>query len=108
MSASGEDGSTRRDFLPEEDTVEYRLYSPEEEDEGPLAKMAAECTQHARHITRDHIWHYDSFSLEVCAGKRGEGRGAESLFTLCIPSRHVLYMHHRYLSTAHLWQHLLS
>lgn len=61
-----------REFLPQEDTIVYRLYIPEE-DESVLARLAEECSQHAGHITDRHIWHYDSFSLEVCAGKRGEG-----------------------------------
>ena len=60
-----------RDFpLPEEDTAVYRLYTLEE-DENLLSKLAADCNHHAQSITRNHIWHYDQFTLEVCAGKKG-------------------------------------
>ena len=80
MSESGEpDG---RDFhIPEEDTIVYRLYMLEK-DESILAKLAADCNQHAQSISRNHIWHYDRFSLEVvCAGKKlGEREGRELPF----------------------------
>ena len=77
MSDSGQpDG---RDFqIPEEDTIVYRLYTLEK-DESILAKLAADCIQHAQSITRNHIWHYDRFSLEViCAGKKLGERGWNS------------------------------
>ena len=65
-----------RDFqIPEEDTIVYRIYSPEK-DESIFGKLAADCIQHAQSITRNHIWHYDRFSLEVvCAGKNLGERG---------------------------------
>lgn len=71
MSVTGQAETDGSGFLPEEDTIEYRLYSLEE-DESLLAKLAVECSQLTQQITREHIWHYDRFSLEVCAGKRGE------------------------------------
>lgn len=79
MSVSSEAEAERRDFLPQEDTVEYHLYSLDE-DESQLATVASQCSQHAQQITREHIWHYDCFSLEVCAGNpgTGEGRGGGS------------------------------
>ena len=65
-----------RDFqIPEEDTIVYRIYSPEK-DESIFGKLAADCIQHAQSITRNHIWHYDRFSLEVvCAGNNLGERG---------------------------------
>jgi hypothetical protein len=84
--------SDGRDFqIPEEDTIVYRLYTLDK-DESILAKLAADCIQHAQSITRNHIWHYDRFSLEVvCAGKNLGERGGNSHFpTLML---HVDYIH---------------
>lgn len=77
MSDSGD--PDERDFqIPEEDTIVYRLYTLEK-DESILGKLAADCNQHAQSIARNHIWHYDRFSLEVvCAGRKRGERGGNS------------------------------
>ena len=69
--------------IPEEDTIVYRLYTLHK-DESLLSQLAADCNQHAQSISRNHIWHYDRFSLEVCAGKnRGEPPSDRWAGTLC-------------------------
>ena len=89
MSDSG--GPDGGDFqIPEEDTIVYRIYTLEK-DGSILAELAADCIQHAQSITRNHIWHYDRFSLEVvCAGKHlGERGGKPPLHRKCTSCRHV-------------------
>ena len=65
---------------PPEDTVFYKLFPVRDEREGAdeeldLACLAVKCSELAKRLSRDHVWHYQPFELGVCrhvtAGMRG-------------------------------------
>ena len=69
-----------RDSPPPEDTVFYKLF-PAGEERGDAEKeldltcLAVKCSDLAKKLTEDHVWHYESFQLGVClhvtTGMRG-------------------------------------
>ena len=65
--------------LPE-NTVFYRLFPASTSDrdavvEDELTCLAVKCTELAKKLTRDHVWHYDTFSLGVWPSARKGMRG---------------------------------
>ena len=69
-----------RDSPLPEDTVFYKLF-PAAEERGDVEKeldltcLAVKCSELAKKLAEDHLWHYESFQLGVChhvsTGMRG-------------------------------------
>ena len=60
-----------RESPPPEDTVFYKLFPARSEreeagEEPDLTCLAVKCSELARQLAREHVWHYRPFELEVC------------------------------------------
>ena len=73
---------------PPENTVIYRLFlsKTEKEDAGldrDLTCLAVKCTELARQLSEDHVWHYEPFTLGV-RPQGPEGIEIKKLCTECV------------------------
>lgn len=60
---------------PPENTVSYRLFPASTREKEPVTEdeltcLAVKCTELAKKLAGDHVWHYDTFSLGVWPSNR--------------------------------------
>ena len=102
--------------LPAENTVFYRLYPAETSEADAvqadnLTYLAVKCTELAKELTEDHVWHYESFRLGVCPSHAQGTRGMCLFISPNKPrdlSEYSLLPNWQYFPPTQTQQHMLS